>query len=79
MMDNDHAMPLDWKCFFHLRRPFVEKVFVHQIFIVRISLLFKQIVICKQCYSKNAKLMSVLKFFFLKMQFSIKQANFYKT
>ena len=30
----------------------------------------EQIVICKQCYFKNAKLMSVLKF--LKMHFSVR-------
>ena len=35
---------------------------------VRDSMLFKQIVVCKQSYVKNAKLMSVSKFF-LKMQF----------
>ena len=52
--------------------PFVEKIFVHKMFIVRISLLFEQKVICKQCYIKSAKLMSVLKI--LKMHFSVKQA-----
>ena len=36
----------------------------------------EQIVICKQYYFKNAKLMSVLKF--LTMQFLIKQVNFVK-
>ena len=54
----------------------LEKIFVHWIFVVRISLLFEQIVICKQCYIKNAKLMCVLKF--LKMHFFfIKTSEFF--
>ena len=62
-MDNDHAMPLDWSAFVHL------------MFFVRISLLFEQKVMCKQCYFKNAKLTSVLKFensFFSKTSFFCK-------
>ena len=51
MTENTHVVPLDWKCFCSLdiRRANFSAV--------------EQIVICKQCYFKNAKLMSVLKFF----------------
>ena len=65
-----HAMPLDYE------RPIIgnvffpsevilstERIFVHWIFVVWISLSFEQLTIFKQCHLKNAKLMSVLKFF----------------
>ena len=53
---------------------FIEKVFcLLDIRRVNFSTV-EQIVICKQCYFKNAKLMSILKF--LKCIFSVKQANF---
>ena len=63
MMDNDHAVPLDWKCFSIWGDLLVEKVFVHWIFIVRISLLFKQIVICNQCHFKSAQAYVCLEIF----------------
>ena len=54
----------------------VEKIFVHRIFVVRISLLFKQIVICKQGYFKNAKAYVCLEI--LKNAFFVKASEFCK-
>ena len=65
-MNLDLTAPDDgqWSCRAPCLEVFlVEKTFVRWIFIARISLLFEQIVICKQYYFKNAKIMSVLKFF----------------
>ena len=52
MTDTDHVMPLGWKCFCSLdiRR-------------ANFSAVRTKKIICKQSYVKNAKLMSVLKFF----------------
>ena len=55
--------------------PLFGSAFVHPIFVVRASMLFKQIVVCKQSYVKNAKLMSVSKF--LEMQFFNKTSEFF--
>ena len=43
---------------------FTERAFIHWIFVVWIFLPFEQLTMCEQCYLKNAKVMSVLKYFF---------------
>ena len=74
MMDNDHVCPLIGSVF-----PFDVILFedFYSLDFLRVNFsAVEQIVICKQYYFKNAKLMSVMKF--LKMHFSVKQANFVK-
>ena len=76
MMDNDHVVPLGWKCFSTWGDPFYWEGFCSLDIRHANFSAVEQIVICKQCYFKNAKLMSVLKF--LKMHFSIKASEFCK-
>ena len=63
--------------FFYFRWSFSLRRFLFTEYSLWISLPFEQIIMCKQCHLKNAKLMSVLNI--LKMHFFIKQVNVCKT